>query len=47
VTSNHIDLQKSGKKKRRIAQWWKRKDGVVEVEEAGLFMENEEMRWNA
>ena len=40
VTSNHIfKREKNGieeKKTKNCAEWWKRKDGVEEVEEAGL-----------
>ena len=33
------------KKKRRIVGWWKRKDGVEEVEEAGLV--NKHIFWRS
>ena len=49
VTSNHIfKREKNGKgeKKRRIVlNWWKRKDGVEEVEEAGLV--NKHIFWRS
>jgi hypothetical protein len=44
---------KRGKKTKNCGEWWKRKDGVEEVEESGLVNKHifwrsavpEEMRW--
>jgi hypothetical protein len=47
VTSNHIFKRKNGKgkKTKNCAEWWKRKDGVEEVEGAGLV--NKHIFWRS
>jgi hypothetical protein len=49
VTSNHIfhKLKKREKREKNeeCAAWWKRKDGVEEVEEAGLI--NKHIFWRS
>jgi hypothetical protein len=49
VTWNHIFKRKKtgggGKKTKNCAEWWKRKDGVEEVEEAGLV--NKHIFWRS
>jgi hypothetical protein len=46
VTSNHIFRGKNGiEKNEELAEWWKRKDGVERVEEAGLV--NKHIFWRS
>ncbi len=48
VTWNHIFKENKwtgGQKTKNCAEWWKRKDGVEEVEEAGLV--NKHIFWRS
>jgi hypothetical protein len=49
VTLNHIFKRekngKGGKKTKNCDEWWKRQDGVEEVEEAGLV--NKHIFWRS